>query len=642
MKSKTSYFSKAVIKKDMTQFWPLWAVELFMAFMLFVMPLMNRIHQVLENDAKNLGAIPEDVAVYIRDLSNILSNPLLIAIFSIIVAIIIFGYTFNSREMYMIHSFPLKRECLFISHYVSCAVMMLIPYVMCFIGYAVIAKYYKTGMTMGVILLGFEVLAMIFLFLGIACAVVMICGNSVMAVVTYAVINILYIGISIMFSAINQMFSYASRDVSIADIAESRFIWLSPIVYIFKIAGFKEQRSATGEYQPGAAEKYIIPSSNLMPFIGVFAAGILIFVIALMLYKYRNSETVGDMVSFKWCKPVYRTVFSITGGVFLALVLWMVYFYESSFMLKHFGTGYQGGKLIYVSILVLLCVSICYFISEMILRKTFFVWKVFNKKNFAAIFAGMFILLVLEDTGIISVKIPDIENVSSLEISSCNALLYTDKEDISKFININKQIDREKADPGEDGNNCHIKFVYKLKDGTKRKFSYCIPNKKGSASDQLVSCANNSNQKYEAIFSRAYKDVDFKLQNVDVDIKSTDSSGSGVWQTQSVTSEESRKVIYDALKKDIAEGNIDMLDLDITIDSDANEYNIYFCPFVSQILSEKYKMTKSENAYFNVGVYNTYRESKSLCITSKAKNMSKAVSEIKKAGELSDVEVYDE
>ena len=31
MKSKKSYFSKAVFKKDMMQFWSLWAIEIFIS-----------------------------------------------------------------------------------------------------------------------------------------------------------------------------------------------------------------------------------------------------------------------------------------------------------------------------------------------------------------------------------------------------------------------------------------------------------------------------------------------------------------------------------------------------------------------------------------------------------------------------------
>ena len=58
-------------------------------------------------------------------------------------------------------------------------------------------------------------------------------------------------------------------------------------------------------------------------------------------------------------------------------------------------------------ILVLIYVSICYFISEMILKKTFFVWKTFSKTNFCCIWSYVYISLALEAAGLIGVKIPD-------------------------------------------------------------------------------------------------------------------------------------------------------------------------------------------------------------------------------------------
>lgn len=47
MKLKTSYFNKAVFKKDMTQFWSLWAVEIVISLLIFIMPLMSRVNGII-------------------------------------------------------------------------------------------------------------------------------------------------------------------------------------------------------------------------------------------------------------------------------------------------------------------------------------------------------------------------------------------------------------------------------------------------------------------------------------------------------------------------------------------------------------------------------------------------------------------
>lgn len=634
MKSKTSYFNKTLFKKDMTQFWPLWAIEIFLSIIVFVMPLTSSVRTVLENDVKNTLAIPNDIGSEIKEFSVVLSNPFLICALAIVVAVVIFHYTFNSRDMYMIHSFPVKRESLFISHYMSGIIIMIIPYVLGFIGYIAVACAYKTGMAASIMLMAFEVFAMIVLFYSIACAVVMVCGNSMMSIVVYGVINILYIAMYLMFYSLNQMFSYADRGTSITDILGNKFIWLSPVAYALKNVGFKVMPSKRGKYQPNAFEKYVITGSDILPFVGVLVAGILVFAVALMLYKYRRSETVGDMVSFKWCEPVFRTVFAISGGVSFAIAFYTIYFQNETIGYIN-RMHYQGKGIIYVFIFVLICVSVCYFISEMILRKTFFIWKKFSKTNFAVIFGFMFIILVLETTGVIGVRIPDINNVSSLEISSVNNLLYTDKDDISKFIKINKQIERERTVAKIEDNVCTVQFDYILKDGSRRKFSYGLPSSSGSRVYDIVKCANSSKQKFEALFSRAYQEEDFKLQNVEIDTYEADKTDGGVWHNSYATYEEARKKIYDALKKDIADGNIDVFYLNSASDGNKTYSQIEFRPFVSQIMAEKYKMSDYERNFFYVNSSDVYSVN-TLGISQDAENTLAVISDLRNDGMLSE------
>lgn len=629
MKSKKSYFSKAVFKKDMMQFWSLWAIEIFISIIAFIMPLMSKVRSIVKENADNVLAIPDDVRDQIKEFSLIWSNPIVIGVLAIVVAIVIFHYTFNSRDMYMMHSFPIKREVLFVSHYLAGLIILLIPYILSFISYIEIACVYKTQMVSDIALLAFEVLAMIVLFYSMACTVVMVCGNSMMSIVIYDVANVLYVAVFMMFYSINQMFSYATREVSPTDILENRFIWLSPVIYCMQKAGIKNVTSVAGKYTPGYSQKYAITGNDIMPFVGVFAVGIIIFVISLMMYKYRKSETVGDVVSFTWCKPVFRTVFSITGGVFLALILWVIRFYNTGLSLH--SMGYEGGKLIYAGILVLICVSICYFISEMILKKTFFVWKTFSKTNFFAVFGVMFIFLALEAAGLIGVKIPDAKNVSSLEISAYNELLYTDEDDISKFIEIQKEIEDKKLDVGEEENNCGIDFIYTLKNGSKREFSYTIPVRKGSISDELIKCANSSNQKLEAVFSKAYNDENFKLQNVDVESMDADRNDN-VWYTRVLIDEKARKKLYDALRTDVADGNIDILNLNTAGGNDYAE--IQFKTFVSEVMADKYKMTACERKFFYVNESDKFALKKILLVTKKAKNTMSAITELTNDGLL--------
>ena len=90
----------------------------------------------------------------------------------------------------------------------------------------------------------------------------------------------------------------------------------------------------------------------------------------------------------------------------------------------------------------------------------------------------MFIFLALEAAGLIGVKIPDAKNVSSLEISAYNGLLYTDEDDISKFIEIQKEIEDKKLDVGEEENNCGLHQERQNMCRVYRWRNFCLGNDK--------------------------------------------------------------------------------------------------------------------------------------------------------------------
>ena len=625
MKLKTSYFNKAVFKKDMTQFWSLWAVEIVISLLIFIMPLMSRVNGIIREYTGNTLNARSDIKESLISFTAVLANPVFLFVMAIVVAVVVFQYTFNSREMYMIHSLPVKRETLFISHYIAGVVMLLIPYVIGFAGYLIVGKMYCAGLTISLLLLAFEVFAMILLFYGIACMVVMVSGNSIMSISIYCVLNVLYIGLYMMFMSVNQMFSYADRTVDMENILTGRYAWLSPIVFLYRKTGFKW--TGVKRWSDSTSLKSeIIRWSEILPFVCAFAAAIIIFIAALLLYKYRKSETVGDMIAFSWGKPVYRTVFAIAGGMFFALISWTVYFQQGVADTMNGEGAYDIERLMDIVMLLMICVIICYFVSEMMLKRTFFIWKSFSRKNFLIVVGGMLMFLVLEVTGVIGIKIPKLNNISELEITSENNILYTDKDDISKFVKLNKEIE-EKRLKSDGDSTCGVSFCYRLKNGTKREFSYELPTGQGTISDKIVRCANRSKQKYEAVFSKAYKDGDYKLQNVEVQ----DCDGNSESTTYAST-EEAIEKIYEAVLKDIEAGNVNILDLSYQGESDDKKLN--FRTYVNEKMADKYKMGAYERISFYVNNKNQFAEKKMLNISFKAKHTRRVIEELTNDGTL--------
>ena len=388
----------------------------------------------------------------------------------------------------------------------------------------------------------------------------------------------------------------------------------------FKWTGVKRWSDST------SLKSEIIRWSEILPFVCAFAAAIIIFIAALLLYKYRKSETVGDMIAFSWGKPVYRTVFAIAGGMFFALISWTVYFQQGVVDTMNGEGAYDIERLMDIVMLLMICVIICYFVSEMMLKRTFFIWKSFSRKNFLIVVGGMLMFLVLEVTGVIGIKIPKLNNISELEITSENNILYTDKDDISKFVKLNKEIEEKRLKLDGDS-TCGVSFCYRLKNGIKREFSYELPTGQGTISDKIVQCANRSKQKYEAIFSKAYKDGGYKLQNVEVQ----DCDGNAESTTYAST-EEAREKIYEAVLKDIEAGNINILDLSYQGESDDKKLN--FRTYVNETMADKYKMGAYERISFYVNNKNQFAEKKMLNISFKAKHTRRVIEELTNDGTL--------
>lgn len=90
-----------------------------------------------------------------------------------------------------------------------------------------------------------------------------------------------------MFMSVNQMFSYAGRTVDMENILTGRYAWLSPIVFLYRKTGFKW--TGVKRWSDSTSLKSeIIRWSEILPFVCAFAAAIIIFIVALLLYKYRQ------------------------------------------------------------------------------------------------------------------------------------------------------------------------------------------------------------------------------------------------------------------------------------------------------------------------------------------------------------------
>lgn len=119
MKSKISYFNKAVFKKDMTQFWSLWAVEIVISLLIFIMPLMSSVNGIIREYTGNTLNARSDIKESLISFTAVLANPVFIFVMAIVVAVVVFHILSFKRNVYDTFIARSKGKTLFISHYIA-------------------------------------------------------------------------------------------------------------------------------------------------------------------------------------------------------------------------------------------------------------------------------------------------------------------------------------------------------------------------------------------------------------------------------------------------------------------------------------------------------------------------------------------
>ena len=118
MRSGTSFFNGTLYRKAFFRFWPIWAIYGIQWLLLIPMPLLTTALQ-----GRNPGAT--SMADYLFMMAQETPPSLLVfgsmsaAVAGVICAMAVFAYLYSSRSACTMHALPLRRETLFVSHYLA-------------------------------------------------------------------------------------------------------------------------------------------------------------------------------------------------------------------------------------------------------------------------------------------------------------------------------------------------------------------------------------------------------------------------------------------------------------------------------------------------------------------------------------------
>lgn len=533
MKSKTSFFNRGVAKNLLQRCWPLWAA--YFAFLLLILPLMLR-QQVLNNTGY-MGLIPvlDDTVAGMGEESIVISFGV-----SILAAMAMFGYLYNTRACGMMNALPLTRTSLFFTAWLTGLLPLLLADT---VAVALCLPFVLSG-KLSLWVLG-TLLAVMLLsklcFYGFATLCAMLTGNLLILPLVYAVLNFTaYVAeLATRFALSKILFGL--------DPAGLRLSWLSPPVRMLQNYTF---------YTSGLREEIVIRGLGTVCVYG--GVGVLLTLLAWRLYLRRQMECATDTVAIPVLKPVFKYCMAFGCGILLAA------FVHDSLL----GNQYQGLAAALITALAVLIGSLIgYFVAEMLIRKTVRVFR--GTWRGWLVFAAIAMLtLGLCEADVVGweKRRPEAERVQAVLV---NGTEYREPESIRKILELQRGIVEHKAQHEQPFNarfgnivSCTLDLHYVLQSGSIVSREYRVWGTEESLSDESSDMAKLQTvlNLPEALRERSVSKVQVIPENVigfgaEYDGRE-DSEGEYSHRSVYFTEEEAVDFYENALLADLAEDKI--------------------------------------------------------------------------------------
>lgn len=353
MRSATSFFDKTLFRSQLKHTWPLWLG--YTALWLFLVPV----------------ALFSELSAYqgsysAADASSLLLNAgvrggvFISFVFGLFFAMLSFSHLTQSRATNGFHALPVRRETIFLTAYLTglfCQVSSIL--VTFLLGAAVSAPLHLSFWGVTGAAMGSAMLEAVF-FYSFAVLCMMMTGQILAAPVFYFVGNILVPGMEYLLRnfAGNFLYGYSGHTDVTLD-------FLSPPLYMYlrvDIASIE-----TCESDSYYVTAYALEHRSLMILAAYALAGLVIALIALLLYRTRKSEMTGSTVAFPWATPIFKYGVAFCTAVALGQFLYYFLFgqYRSS------GSDSLPGTILCMAAAGL----VGYFAAEMLIKKSFRVFR---------------------------------------------------------------------------------------------------------------------------------------------------------------------------------------------------------------------------------------------------------------------------
>lgn len=528
MRCGTSFYNGTLGRQLTLRFWPLIALytviwAMFLPFVAITTPYPSP-----------YGFTSLDVLYNAKHVFQWV--PLFLAVgFGVLVAMAVCSHLYSTRSANFTAALPPKRTALFATHYLTGLLWLVVPFlVMAAIAMAIyqvklqdftiVFQVFGPGMSMGVGLLLF------FYSFAVLCG--MLTGHLLALPAFYAIFNGLVGGVWLLLTAIFQEFYYGyPGNVSVVP---AWVEWLTPAWNLLR----QYASNGTG-ISPATVAVYTV-------------VGVLMALVAGLLYLKRPMERAGDVVIWAGLRPVFRYGVALCSGLALG-----------SFTRIVLNLGPLG---LAVSA-ILWGVAGC-FVAQMFLTKSVRVLRYWKGAGAVALsFAALFGVIQLDLTGY-ETRVPDADDVVSVSISGLDSrprdtasdfrnISTSDPEAISLLTQLHQQlVDQFDTDDFDWSNDdvTSLDLTYTLINGTRISRSYMVPlhetdeTRPGTITYLAHQIVNNPDLMLSSYLFPHLEEKGYELLGADLyanyDVDPSNLSVS-----------EARKV-YEAVLQDIQEGNL--------------------------------------------------------------------------------------
>lgn len=398
MPSKTSFFNRTVFLSDLRRCWPLTAGYALIWFL--ILPLSRFTELSHTSPYLNVWNIR-------RDTLEIAANGGYLAAFlvGILFAMGSFSHLTNARATYGLHALPARRETLYVTHYLSglCAQFAALVLSVALTAAVLAAHGAADARLAGLMLLALLLPVLFFYSFAVFCMI--FTGQSLAAPVFYFILNIVVVGVEVLVRTFagNFLYGWSGNE-------DPELLAFSPIVQLFSNgvrAAMSNLMFGTGGALNGGAKRLSLRGFDWLLIYA--AAGLVFAVLGLLVYRARHSEATGSVVAVYWARPIFKYGVTFCAAMALGQLIYELFFgmYRSNgdnSLPEALGCMAAAGL-------------IGYFAAEMLLKKSFRVWRT-GWKGAAAVTLAMLALgfaMSLDLTGYES-YVPDPGRVQAVQI----------------------------------------------------------------------------------------------------------------------------------------------------------------------------------------------------------------------------------